>query len=239
MAYQKIVDELKDNPKEKIITKLILRTMMKARYNPANLGHFGLASEFYCHFTSPIRRYPDLTIHRIIKDYLHGVPQYELEAKFKNFVERASIQSSETEKNGDEAERAVDDYKKCLYMSKFLGEQFVGMISGVQEYGIFVELENGIEGLVKLENLPMDQYEYSQDCLTLFGENHHFTIGDTVKVTVANVNTSLRQIDFELVDVKKTLKDCVVKKPSKKSGKYTKKAKQIRNSKKKSKKKKR
>ncbi|MBR2969686.1 MAG: ribonuclease R [Clostridia bacterium] len=199
ISYQRIIDKITGTPREKILTKLILRTMMKARYSPTCLGHFGIASEFYCHFTSPIRRYPDLMIHRIIKNFIHGVPREDLKLKYKPIVERASEQSSVTEKNADEAEREVDDYKKAVYMSKFLGEEFDGIISGVQEFGIFVELENGIEGLVKLDNLPMDEYIFDDMSMTLHGANHHYTIGDEVRVIVASTNTRLRQIDFDLV----------------------------------------
>ena len=215
VTYQKIIDKIQGDPKEKILTKLILRSMMKARYAPTCLGHFGLASEFYCHFTSPIRRYPDLLIHRIIKQYINGVPKEDLKLKYKPIVERASEQSSETEKNADEAEREMDDYKKSVYMSKRIGEQFTGTISGVQEFGIFVELENGIEGLVKLDWLPADEYVYDAMSLTLHGQTNHFTIGDTVEVLVANANTHLHQIDFELVGVEKSLRNFVVRKDNK------------------------
>lgn len=204
MAYQKVIDKITGTPKERTLTKLILRSMMKARYAPACLGHFGLASEFYCHFTSPIRRYPDLMIHRIIKQYINGVPKDELKSKYKPIVERASEQSSITEKNADECEREVDDYKKAVYMSKFLGEKFTGTISGVQEFGVFVELENGVEGLVKLDCLPNDEYVYDDMALTLHGSNHHYTIGDEVEIVVAATNTRLRQIDFNLFGVEKS-----------------------------------
>ena len=211
-SYQKIIDKIAGDTKERTLTKLILRSMMKARYAPTCLGHFGLASEFYCHFTSPIRRYPDLMIHRIIKEYLHGVPVDELKSKFTGTVERVSLRSSETEKNADEAEREVDDYKKALYMTKFLGEQFTGTISGVQSFGIFVELENGVEGLVRVDSLPYDEYTYDEMSLTMTGNNNSFTIGDKVDIIVANANTHLRQIDFDLVGVENSLKNFVVKK---------------------------
>ena len=224
MSYQKIIEKITGTPKEKTLTKLILRSMMKARYAPACLGHFGLASEFYCHFTSPIRRYPDLMIHRIMKQYINGVPKDELKMKYASIVERASEQSSVTERNADEAEREVDDYKKAVYMSKFLGEKFTGTISGVQEFGIFVELENGIEGLVKLDYLPHDEYIYDDMSLTLHGANHHYTIGDEVEVVVAGANTRLRQIDFELFGVEKS-HNYVTKKNDKKEKKGLKHAK--------------
>ena len=151
-------------------------------------------------------------IHRIIKQFINGVPREDLKLKYKSIVERACEISSETEKNADECEREVDDYKKAVYMTKFLGEQFTGTISGVQEFGIFVELENGIEGLVKLDWLPSDEYIYDDMSLTLYGKKHHYTIGDKVEVIVASANTHLRQIDFELVGVEKSLRNFVVKK---------------------------
>jgi len=146
--------------------------------------------------------------------------------KYKPIVARASDQSSETEKNADEAEREVDDYKKAVYMSKFLGEEFDGIISGVQEFGIFIELNNGIEGLVKLDSLPMDEYIFDDMSMTLHGAYHHFTIGDEVRVIVASTNTRLRQIDFELVGNETTgaiviKKEKSTKKTSKKVTKST------------------
>ncbi|MBE5741687.1 MAG: ribonuclease R [Clostridiales bacterium] len=204
ISYQKVIEKINGTPKERTLTKLILRSMMKARYASTCLGHFGLASEYYCHFTSPIRRYPDLMIHRIIKEFLHGVSKQDLKAKYQAIVERVSVQSSDTERNADEAEREVNDYKKAVYMTKFLGQQFTGTISGVQEFGIFVELENGVEGLVKLDSLPMDEYIYDDMSLTLHGSTHHYTIGDSVDIIVANANTHLRQIDFDLVGVEKS-----------------------------------
>lgn len=210
--YQKILEKIKGLSKEKIITKLVLRTMMKARYSPICLGHFGIASENYCHFTSPIRRYPDLQIHRIIKQYLNGVPKQELKIKYQPIVERASEHSSETERNADEAERAVDDYKKAVFMTKFVGEEFDAIISGVQEFGIFVELDNGIEGLVKLDDLPKDDYVYDDMNLTLFGAYNHYTIGDNVKVVLASSNPVLRHIDFTLAGVKNEIGNNVINK---------------------------
>lgn len=215
MAFQTITKKIEGLPGEQTMMKLMLRSMMKARYAPQCLGHFGLASEYYCHFTSPIRRYPDLMIHRIIKQYINGVPFDELKRKYVPIVERASEQSSLTEKNADEAEREVDDYKKAVYMQKFLGEKFVGTISGVQEFGIFVELENGIEGLVRAEDLPMDNYEYDDMSLSLNGQTHTYKIGNSIEILVANCNTQLRQIDFVLADQTQKLGAFVVNKNAK------------------------
>ncbi len=215
MAFQQITKKLAGMPGETTMMKLMLRSMMKARYCTQCLGHFGLASQYYCHFTSPIRRYPDLMIHRIIKQYINGVPVDELKRKYVPIVERAAEQSSATEKNADEAEREVDDYKKAVYMQKFLGEKFAGTISGVQEFGVFVELENGIEGLVKAEDLPMDNYEYDDMNLSLNGQTHRYKIGDSIDIIVANCNTTLRQIDFVLADTTEKLGAFVISKNAK------------------------
>lgn len=215
MSFQIITKKIAGLPGEQTMQKLMLRSMMKARYCPQCLGHFGLASEYYCHFTSPIRRYPDLMIHRIIKQFINGVPLDELKRKYMPIVERASEQSSVTEKNADEAEREVDDYKKAVYMQKFLGEKFAGTISGVQEFGIFVELDNGVEGLVRAEDLPMDNYEYDDMSLSLNGQTHTYKIGDKIEIIVANCNTQLRQIDFTLADTDLKLGAFVINKNSK------------------------
>ena len=227
MTYQKALEKINGTEKERTLTKLILRSMSKARYAPTCLGHFGLASEFYCHFTSPIRRYPDLVIHRIIKEYINGKSKSELKMKYDEFVLLASEQSSKTERNADECEREVDDYKKAVYMQKFLGEKFTGTISGVQEFGIFVELENGIEGLVKLDYLPKDDYLYDENKMSLHGAYNHFEIGGKVEIVVASANTRLRQIDFELFGVEKTknnvfnIKEDLKEKHNKKGGRKT------------------
>jgi len=218
-SYQKIIEKITGDPKEKILTIIILRSMMKARYSPSCLGHFSLSSPFYCHFTSPIRRYPDLVIHRIIKQYLHGKNVEDLKLKYKSFVERASEQSSVTERNADEAEREVDDYKKAVYMGKFLGEVFTGIVSGVQEFGVFVELENGVEGMIRLDDLPSDEYEYDDMSLSLHGSSNHFTIGDTVEVVVAATNTKLRRIDFTLNGVEPDNHNILTKKKNEKKTK--------------------
>ena len=208
VAYQQVMDKIAGTPKEKTLSVLTLRTMMKARYAPTCLGHFGLASTYYCHFTSPIRRYPDLMVHRVLKYALNGVPVRDLQDKYKVIVERVSDTSSVAEKNADEAEREVDDYKKAVYMSKFLGEEFDATISGVQEYGLFVELENGVEGLLKVDCLPFDIYEYDETKLSLVGKSHKYEIGDKIRVMVAAANAKSRQVDFDLPGA--TLQDFVV-----------------------------
>lgn len=198
--FQNALDNIEDEGKKHIISTVMLRSMMKAKYSPDCLGHFGLASTFYCHFTSPIRRYPDLLIHRIIKSQLKGNIESERE-KFSSFVQQASEQSSITERVAEEVERAVDDYKKAVYMQSFIGEEFDGVISGVNDFGIFVELENTVEGLVRIDNLPIDVYEYSIERMTLKGNNNSYTLGDAIKVKVLNSNPKLRQISFSLPNV--------------------------------------
>lgn len=198
--YQKLTEQIEDDPRKWTIMKIILRSMMKACYSDKCLGHFGIASTFYCHFTSPIRRYPDLLIHRIIKSYLSGKKSKELHLEYDAVVSTASEQSSLTEKRADEVERAVDDYKKALYMKKHMGEKYVGTISGVHEFGVFVELENTIEGLIRFEYLPVDSYEYNDRAQILKGDKHCYKLGDKLEVICVNANTRLRQIDFELAE---------------------------------------
>ena len=146
--FQLILNNCINSPVFPMVNRVMLRSMQKAKYSPDNLGHFGLSEKNYCHFTSPIRRYPDLTIHRIIKDFLAG--ELNLEEKYSTFVEDASKQSSLKERNAQEAERAVDDYYKIMYISNYVGEEFSAVVSGVTNFGVFCELENGIEGLCKL-----------------------------------------------------------------------------------------
>ena len=198
--FQKILDDLGDDPRKDTINKIILRTMMKARYAPECLGHFGIASTFYCHFTSPIRRYPDLLIHRIIKASLRGQKAKESRIHFEEIVSKASEQSSLTEKRADEVEREVTDYKKALYMKQYLGEVFDGVVSGVQEFGVFVELDNTIEGMIKFENLPIDNYDYDPKICQLSGSKHSYSLGDKVTIMVVASNTHTRRIEFELAD---------------------------------------
>lgn len=193
--YQEILKEIKGKPFEEALNKVLLMSLQKARYCEKCLGHFGLASTYYCHFTSPIRRYPDLTIHRIIKDYLHK----DLDLKDKNlkqFVEEASVQSSVTEKRSEVSERQVNALKMAEYMQKHIGEEHTGKICGITQFGVFVELENTIEGMIRVENLPKDEYEFLPNSLTLKGHNHKYGYGDTIKIRVVAVDLPKRQIDF-------------------------------------------
>lgn len=193
-SLQKILDKAKGTPEEAIISRNMLRSLMKAEYRAENLGHFGLAATYYCHFTSPIRRYPDLMIHRILKQYIDSG---EAEA-YRKAVCEAAKHSSEAEQTAECTEREIDDIMKAQYMSAFVGESFIGRISGVTKFGIFVELENTVEGLLRLENMHDDFYVYDEERHMLVGERRRRTkkIGDTVEVMVARCGVMSGEIDF-------------------------------------------
>ena len=197
--FQKLLLQIQNTDFSEPISKIMLRSMQKARYDSENLGHFGLALKDYCHFTSPIRRYPDLVIHRILKYMLKNQLSPNKLKVLESFVVEASEQSSITERNADEAERAVDDLKKAEYMADKIGEIYEGKVSSVVEGGVFVELENTIEGYVYKEYLPQDHYIFDQIRYSLVGKRNKFTLGDKVKVRVARVDIATRHIDFELV----------------------------------------
>lgn len=182
-----------------LINKIMLRTMQKAKYSSEAEGHFGLGEKFYCHFTSPIRRYPDLAVHRIIKDFFANGSE-GIEDKYRNFVIEASVKCSEKEKIAEEVERAVDDYYKILYIDNYVGEEFSGVISGVIPSGIFVELENGVEGLVKIESLQGKRYVCDKKSYTLSNGKTTFKLGQNVKIRVAGVNIVDKRAEFILCD---------------------------------------
>ena len=199
---QSIIEKVKGKNEEIVINTLLLRSMMQARYSPENVGHFGLAAEYYCHFTSPIRRYPDLQIHRIIKEYLNGKLDDVRVKKLTNLVDYAAKQSSETERVAQDAEREVDDLKKAEYMLDRIGEEYIGIISSVTSFGMFVELPNTIEGLVHITALDDDYYIYDESHLCLIGERNRkvYKLGDKVKVQCSRVDIPNREIFFELVE---------------------------------------
>lgn len=196
--YANLIQKMENQPYFYIVNRVMLRTMMKAKYSSVNLGHFGLSSKCYCHFTSPIRRYPDLMIHRIIKYHLDGLLNQKKIDRLKKVVTDYAFLSSERERIAELAERDVDDYFKTKYMQKRIGQEFDGIISSVKDFGFFVELENTIEGLVRLTSLPADSYVYNDKQLTLTGNKHKFTIGDKVKIRVAGADMATRKIDFEI-----------------------------------------
>lgn len=196
---QEFMETLPPETKQ-IINSVLLRSMQKAKYSSDCLGHFGLAAPFYSHFTSPIRRYPDLTIHRIIKEHLHGKLNGEKLKQLKQFVVKSSNQSSERELLAQRAERDVDDYFKCRYMRDKVGQEFDATIDSVTNFGIFVELENTVEGLVSITSLKGDRFEFNPKNLTLSNPHVTYRLGDKVRVKLASVNLEERNIDFVLVD---------------------------------------
>ena len=200
----KILDEIKGKEGERVISTLILRTLKLARYEAENKGHFGIASKYYCHFTSPIRRYPDLFIHRVISEYLeknYAVSDEFIEEFKEKAVQRAGA-SSEREKVATKVERDSEDLKKAEYMEKHIGEEYEGIVSSVTQFGIFVELENTVEGLIRFEDLGDEYFIYDEERKRLIGEksNKTYKIGDKVKIRVTSANKILRQIDFEIVE---------------------------------------
>ncbi|ALA98441.1 putative ribonuclease R [Spiroplasma kunkelii CR2-3x] len=200
---QQILNKLKDKENFKVISALVLRSMEKAKYSAINDGHFGLASRCYTHFTSPIRRYPDLVVHRLLKEYLFQgkVKITNLEQK-RTFVSHASQQSSLTELRAMECEREVDKMKEVEYMEDKIGYEYNGIIAGVTSFGIFVELSNTIEGLIHITDLKNDYYVFDEKNLKLIGERKRkeYFLGKKVRIKVKKASKKLRQIDFELVD---------------------------------------
>ena len=194
--FQTVLDKLKDTPVYSVVNKVMLRSMQKAKYSPENLGHFGLSSKCYCHFTSPIRRYPDLVVHSILKAILKGK---DVLNTYGEFCATASNISSENERKADEIERDMDDYYKCRYMRSFIGREFTGVISGVTNFGVFVELENTVEGIVKLETLPRDKYILNENTFTLEGSRWKFSLGDKVEIKVLGADTTSKRVEFLIV----------------------------------------
>ena len=196
--YLRLLEKARETPYYNVINRVMLRTMMKARYSEENLGHFGISSPCYCHYTSPIRRYPDLFIHRMIKMQLHGAWTEEKRRLWSARAEEAAVHCSDTERNADLAEREVDDYLKAEYMKQHIGDVFDGIISSVKDFGFFVELPNTIEGLVRVESLE-GRYEYNEKLMLLKGPSC-YRLGDPVRVRVVNADTETRKIDFEIAE---------------------------------------
>lgn len=200
---QEILESIQGLPNEPMISRMTLRTMKQARYTTECSGHFGLAARYYCHFTSPIRRYPDLQIHRIIRDNLRGRLQREGKTEhYREILEEVALQSSVCERRAQEAERESDRMKKAEYMSYHLGEEFEGIISGVTGYGLYVELPNTVEGLVHITCLKDDYYEYDQEAFELRGQvtKKVYHLGQKIKVRVADADAMKRSVDFTLVE---------------------------------------
>ena len=204
LEFANILNDIEGKPEEKVISTLILRTLKIARYESENKGHFGIASKYYCHFTSPIRRYPDLFIHRVISEYLEN--NNKLSAKKKAMYEEQAKEyadsSSEREKLAQTIEREAEDIKKAEYMESRIGEEYEGIISGLTSFGVFVELENTVEGLIRFENLGNDYFAYDEERKILVGEHTGkiFKIGDKIKIKVIEANKFLRRVSFAIVE---------------------------------------
>ncbi len=195
---QKLLAGTVGKPEEKLINRLVLRSMKQARYATACLGHFGLASEYYCHFTSPIRRYPDLQIHRIIKESLRGSLNADREEHYRSILDEVAEHSSKRERRAAEAERETDKLKKVEYISGHLGECFEGIISSVTKWGVYVELPNTVEGMIRINDLPGGKYIFDEERMQLFSSRRGniYTLGMPMKVLVAAADPVMRTIDF-------------------------------------------
>ena len=201
---QKLLMKVEGTDEESLISRLTLRSMKQAKYTTVCTGHFGLAANYYCHFTSPIRRYPDLQIHRIIKDNIRGRMNEKRREHYESILDEVAKQASQTERRAEEAERETVKLKKCEYMENHIGEEFEGVISGVTEWGFFVELPNTVEGLVRVTDLTDDFYEFYEDSYELVGNatNNRYKLGQRVKVVVDSTDKAMRTIDFKLVQKK-------------------------------------
>lgn len=196
---QQLLKKIEGQPYESMVNQVMLRSLQKARYASQNLGHFGIAAPYYCHFTSPIRRYPDLAIHRIIKSVVLRKPDPNWLAFLKEWVVDASLQSSDREKLAESAEREVDDLKKAEYMQGHLQEEFEGIVTGVTQFGVFVALPNTVEGLCTMENLPTDNYILFEKAYKLSGSKHSYHLGQKVRVKNVDVNLLKRQVTFKML----------------------------------------
>lgn len=205
-ALQKLLEDIQGTKEQTVISTMMLRSMKQAKYDAESTGHFGLAAEFYTHFTSPIRRYPDLVIHRIIREVIehNGVLPADRQEYLNSRMQEIAQQSSERERVAVEAERDTEQLKKAEYMLDKVGEVFPGMISSVTSFGMFIELENTVEGLIHISTMTDDYYHFHEQHMALIGErtSRIFRIGDEVEIRVARVNMDEHTIDFELVDMK-------------------------------------
>ncbi|MPZ21506.1 MAG: ribonuclease R [Luteitalea sp.] len=214
--FQRLVERVRGKPEERPIAALMLRTMQKARYDPANLGHFGLAAEFYTHFTSPIRRYPDLIVHRALRELQHGGMTPETATDRAEELPEVARHSSEMERRADEAERELLQWKKVRFMADKVGDEFDGYITGIAPFGLFVELvEHFVEGLVHVSTMADDYYRFTERAHTLRGENTDkvYRLGDHVRVQVVRVDLERRQVDLGLVEILERLREQGQKRP--------------------------
>lgn len=197
--FQKLLKKIEGSPEEGFISRMILRAMQQARYSTECSGHFGLATKYYCHFTSPIRRYPDLQIHRIIKENLHGRLTEKRLSHYSGILPVVAESNSKNERRAQEAEREVEKLKKAQYMSRRIGEEYDGIISGVTGYGVYVELDNTVEGMVRISSIPDDFYIYREESMSIVGKDSGktYTMGQKVRIKVVHVDKLLKTIDFE------------------------------------------
>ncbi len=201
---QKLLEKIEDTPEEPLISRLTLRSMRQAKYTVQCTGHFGLATQYYCHFTSPIRRYPDLQIHRIIKETLRGKMNEKRLEHYEKILPKVAEQSSAMERRAEEAERETDKLKKVEYMSEHIGETFEGVISSVTSWGMYVELPNTIEGMIHINNMTDDYYHFNEETYELIGERTGkvYKLGQSIQVVAAQADKFMRTIDFVLPGMK-------------------------------------
>jgi ribonuclease R len=198
-SLNNLLRDIKGQKEQNVIEQISLRTMQKAKYSTQNIGHFGLAFKYYTHFTSPIRRYPDLMVHRLLDRYLTQGSRSANAAKFETFCEHCSAQ----EQVAANAERASIKYKQVEFMTEHIDEEFDAIISGVTEWGIYAEIiENKCEGMIPLRTLEDDYYEYDDANYCLVGRRHHrkYTIGDPLRIRIVRANLERKQLDFEIVE---------------------------------------
>ena len=200
-AFSQILEDVKGKDEERVVSNLLLRTLKVARYEAENKGHFGISSKYYCHFTSPIRRYPDLFIHRVISKYLEGSIYENTKAKLEKQAIKYAESSSECEQNATKAERASEDIKMAEYMQDKIGEQYDGIISSITSWGMFVQLDNTVEGLIRLAEINDDYYIYDDMNKQLIGKETKkvYKLGQKVKIEVVFADKQTRKIDFKLV----------------------------------------
>lgn len=204
LHFQRLIDRLADAPEARGVALLMLRTMQQARYDPANLGHFGLATSSYAHFTSPIRRYPDLVVHRVLRAARHGALGADRRQALEEDLPDVARQSSERERRAEEAERELVHWKKVRFMADKVGDEFTGHVTGATAFGLFVELvEHFVEGLVHVSSMADDYYRFVAERHSLYGEHSGKTyrLGDLVRVRLVRVDRERRQLDLALVEV--------------------------------------
>ena len=208
--FQKLVERMRGTPEEKPIAFLMLRTMQKARYDPSNLGHFGLAADSYTHFTSPIRRYPDLIVHRTLRESRQGAMTTERQEELIDDLPEIARHTSERERRADDAERELVQWKKVRFMADKVGDEFEGYITGVTAFGLYIELiEHFVEGLVHVSTMADDYYRFVERAHLLRGENlgKVYRLGDRVKVQVVKVDMERRQIDLGLTEILEAVRE--------------------------------